>query len=78
MDKSSLHSLFFSSRVRSSLWLAAASALFPGTVAAQPPAGAHAQLMELVHKDAAHWQQVSKQIWNSPRIFAWERNALVD
>src|SRR6516165_4576531 len=64
MDKSSLHSPFFSSKVRTLLWLAATATLFAGTAAAQPLAGAHSQLLQLVDKDAAHWQQVSKQIWD--------------
>jgi aminobenzoyl-glutamate utilization protein B len=34
------------------------------TALAQPPAGAHAQLLQLVDKDAPHWQQISKQIWD--------------
>jgi len=46
------------------LWLGATVALFAATAAAQPLAGAHAQLLQLLDKDAAHWQQVSKQIWD--------------
>ena len=64
MDKSFLLSLFLSSKVRTLLWLAATAALFAHPAAAQPLASAHAQLLQLVDKDAAHWQQVSKQIWD--------------
>ncbi|HZD33133.1 MAG TPA: amidohydrolase [Candidatus Angelobacter sp.] len=35
-----------------------------GTAAAQPAAGAHAQLLQLVDQNAPHWKQVSKQIWD--------------
>ena len=34
------------------------------SAAAQPPSGSHAQLMQLVDQNAAHWKQVSKQIWD--------------
>ena len=40
------------------------AALLAIAAVAQPPAGAHAQVLQLVDKDAAHWQQVSKQIWD--------------
>ncbi len=40
------------------------AAMLTIAAAAQPAAGAHAQLLQLVDKDAAHWQQVSKQIWD--------------
>ena len=62
MDESSLLSLFLCSKLRTLLWLAA-TALFAHPAAAQPLASADAQLLQLVDKDAAHWQQVSKQIW---------------
>ena len=66
MDRSSLLSLFLSSKFRTLLWLAAPVALFahPAGAQPQPPASAHAQLLLLVDKDAAHWQQVSKQVWD--------------
>ena len=64
MDKSSPLSLFLSSKVRTSLWLAGTAALFAATTAAQLPAGGHAQVLQLVDKDAANWQHVSKQIWD--------------
>ncbi|HEX2665918.1 MAG TPA: amidohydrolase [Candidatus Acidoferrum sp.] len=64
MDKSSSLSLFLSSKVRTSLWLAGTAMLFAATSAAQLLAGAHAQLLQLVDKDAASWQHVSKQIWD--------------
>src|SRR5215467_7457912 len=64
VDKSSFLSLFLPSKVRALLWLAATSVLFADPAAAQSPASAHAQLVELVGKDAAQWQEVSKQIWD--------------
>src|SRR5215472_14193740 len=64
MDKSSLLSRFLSSKVRTSLWLAGTAVLFAATAAAQLLAGAHAQVLQLVDKDAANWQHVSKQIWD--------------
>src|SRR5215467_15031329 len=63
-DKSSLLSLFLSSKVRTSLWLAGTAMIFAATAVAQLPAGAHAQVLQLVDKDAANWQHVSKQIWD--------------
>jgi hypothetical protein len=38
--------------------------LFAAMAAAQPLPGAHAQMPQLVDKDAANWQHVSKQIWD--------------
>jgi aminobenzoyl-glutamate utilization protein B len=64
MDRSFLPSLFFSTMVRTLLWRAAAVALFAATAAAQPAAGTHAQLLQLVDKNAPNWQQVSRQIWD--------------
>ena len=64
MDKSSLLSRFLSSKVRTSLWLAGTAVLFVATAAAQLLASAHAQVLQLVDKDAANWQHVSKQIWD--------------
>src|SRR6516225_8566127 len=63
MDKSSQLSPLFSSKAGTLLWLAATAVLFAATAAAEPPAGAHAELLQLLHEDAAQWQQVSKQIW---------------
>ncbi len=40
------------------------AALVAGVAIAQPSAGAHAQVLQLVDKDSEHWQQVSKQIWD--------------
>jgi hypothetical protein len=59
MDESSLLSLFLSSKVRTSLWLAGTAMLFAAMAAAQPLPGAHAQVLQLVDKDAANWQHVS-------------------
>src|SRR5215469_16145618 len=59
-----LLALFLSSKVRTSLWLAGTAMIFAATAVAQLPAGAHAQLLQLVDKDAANWQHVSKQIWD--------------
>jgi aminobenzoyl-glutamate utilization protein B len=64
MDKSSVLSLFSSSKVRTLLWLSATSVLFAHPTAAQSLASAHAQVVQLVDKDAANWQHVSKQIWD--------------
>ena len=64
MDKCFLVLLFFSSKNGTLLWLAAAVALFATTAAAQPLGGAHVQLLQLVDKNAAHWWQASKQIWD--------------
>ena len=61
MEKSSLS---LSSQFRTVLWLAVIAAMLASVAAAQSPAGAHAQLLQLVDKDAAHWQQISKQIWD--------------
>jgi aminobenzoyl-glutamate utilization protein B len=44
--------------------LAAITVLVLGTAAAQAADNSHAQLMQLVDQNAAHWQQVSKQIWD--------------
>ena len=49
---------------RTLFWTVAVVALLTGAVAAQTPSDAHAQLLKLVDQDAAHWQQVSKQIWD--------------
>ena len=55
MDKSSPLSLFLSSKVRTSLWLAGTAVLFAATAAAQSLAGVHVQVLQLVDKDAANW-----------------------
>lgn len=49
MDKSSALSLFLSSKVRRSLWLAGTAMLFAATAAAQLLAGAHAQVLQSVN-----------------------------
>ena len=63
-DKSSLLSAVLSSKVGTSLCLAGTAVLFATTAAAQLLAGAHAQVLQLVDKDAANWRHVSKQIWD--------------
>jgi aminobenzoyl-glutamate utilization protein B len=63
MEKSSVLSRL-SAMVRASLWLTGAAVLFAETAAAQVVADAHAQVLQLVDKDAANWQHVSKQIWD--------------
>ncbi len=55
------HSLSLSLKRSVPLCMAALLAI---AAVAQPPAGAHSQVLQLVDKDAAHWQQVSKQIWD--------------
>ena len=68
MEKSSPFSLSLSPSLplkpRMLLWTVAIVALLTGAAAAQAASGAHAQLLKLVDQDAAHWQQVSKQIWD--------------
>ena len=68
MEKSSPISLSLSPSLpmmsRTLLWAVAVVALLTGAAVAQVPSGAHAQLLKLVDQDAAHWQQVSKQIWD--------------
>jgi len=64
MDRSFSSSLFLATKIRTLLCLAAAAALFAATASAQAPGNAHAQLLQLVDKNAAQWQQVSKQIWD--------------
>ncbi|MGA9566427.1 MAG: amidohydrolase, partial [Candidatus Korobacteraceae bacterium] len=51
-------------KIRTLLWTTALVALFAGAATAQAASDAHAQLLKLVEQDAAHWQQVSKQIWD--------------
>ena len=46
------------------MWTLAVVALLTGAATAQTASDAHAQLLKLVDQDAAHWQQVSKQIWD--------------
>lgn len=43
--------------------IAMALAATGATVTAQTPAGAHAELKQLVDQNASNWKQVSKQIW---------------
>ena len=68
MEKCSPFSLSLSPSLplkpRTLLWTVAIVALLTGIAAAQASSGAHAQLLKLVDQDAAHWQQVSKQIWD--------------
>ena len=64
MPMSSPFSLSLSSKIRALLLMTAIVSMLTLATAAQPPAGAHSQLLQLVDKDAAHWQQVSKQIWD--------------
>ena len=64
MEKCSPLSLSFSSKIRTLLWTVAVAALLTGAATAQAASDAHAQLLKLVEQDAAHWQQVSKQIWD--------------
>ena len=53
-----------SSKIRTLLWTVAVAALLTGAATAQAASDAHAQLLKLVEQDTAHWQQVSKQIWD--------------
>ncbi|MFZ1135764.1 MAG: hypothetical protein WAN69_12505, partial [Candidatus Korobacteraceae bacterium] len=64
MEKCSPLSLSFSSKIPTLLWTVAVAALLTGAATAQAASDAHAQLLKLVEQDAAHWQQVSKQIWD--------------
>jgi len=64
MEKSSPFSLSLSPNFRTLLWTTAVIALLTTAASAQPASGTHAQLLKLVDQDAAHWQQVSKQIWD--------------
>jgi aminobenzoyl-glutamate utilization protein B len=62
MEKSSALSL--SPKIGMLSWTIAVLALSTAAAAAQAPFGSHAQLLNLVNQNAAHWQQVSKQIWD--------------
>jgi aminobenzoyl-glutamate utilization protein B len=68
MEKSSPFSLSLSPSLpvkpRMLLWMTAVVALLTGAATAQAASDAHAQLLKLVDQDSAHWQQVSKQIWD--------------
>src|SRR6516164_7192491 len=64
MQKLSPISLSFHSKSRALLSMIILVAAFAGSASAQSTSGAHAQLMQLVDQNAAHWQQVSKQIWD--------------
>ena len=68
MEKSALFSSSLSpslsKELRTLLWTTAVVALFAGAATAQAASDAHAQLLKLVDQHAAHWQQVSKQIWD--------------
>jgi aminobenzoyl-glutamate utilization protein B len=52
------------SKIRILLPLAGIAALVVGATVARAADSSHAQLMQLVDQNAAHWQQVSKQIWD--------------
>ena len=52
------------SKPRGLLYLAAIALLAIAPIAARAAENSHAQLMQLVDQNAAHWQQVSKQIWD--------------
>ena len=62
MEKSSPFSLPL--RLRNLLWATTVVALLISAATAQAASGAHSQLLKLVDQDAAHWQQISKQIWD--------------
>jgi aminobenzoyl-glutamate utilization protein B len=64
MQKSSRFSPYRSSKTRMLLRMAALAAVVTCAAAAQGASGDHAQLLQLVDQNAAHWQQVSKQIWD--------------
>jgi len=64
MEKPCPFSLPLSPNFRMLLWTTAIVALLTGAASAQAASGTHAQLLKLVDQDAAHWQQVSKQIWD--------------
>jgi len=64
MERSSPFSLSLSPNFRTLLWVTAIVALLTGAASAQAASGTHAQLLKLVDQDAAHWQQISKQIWD--------------
>ena len=64
MPMSSRFSLSLSSKSIALLLITAIVSMLTAAAVAQPPAGAHAQMLQLVDKNAAHWQQVSKQIWD--------------
>jgi aminobenzoyl-glutamate utilization protein B len=55
---------FFRLKTRMLVLLTILVTALAATAAAQGASGAHAQLMQLVDQNAAHWQQVSKQIWD--------------
>ena len=57
-------SLSLHSKIRLLLHVVAPTAVLAATAAAQGTSSSHAQLMQLVDQNAAHWQQVSKQIWD--------------
>jgi aminobenzoyl-glutamate utilization protein B len=64
MRKLSPVSLSLHSKIRLLLQVVAVAAVPTATAAAQGASSSHAQLMQLVEQNAAHWQQVSKQIWD--------------
>ena len=64
MRKLSSVSLSLHSKIRLLLQVVAVAAVLTATAAAQGASSSHAQLNQLVEQNAAHWQQVSKQIWD--------------
>ena len=64
MEKSSPFPLSMSLTIRTRLWTTAVVALWTAAAVAQAASGTHAQVLKLVNQNAAHWQQVSKQIWD--------------
>ena len=64
MAKASRFSVSWLASNRMLLLLAMVAVVLFGAAAAQAASGEHAQLMKLVDQNAAHWQQVSKQIWD--------------
>ncbi len=64
MQKASPFSVSWFANRRVLVWVGVATAVLAGATAAQAASGEHAQLMQVVDQNAAHWQQVSKQIWD--------------
>ena len=64
MRKSSPFLLSLPSQISLVLQMAVVAAVFASTAAAHGASDSHAQLMQLVDQNAAHWKQVSKQIWD--------------
>src|SRR5262252_6198594 len=64
MKESSPFRVSLYSKIRMVLHVAAIVGLLSCTLAAQAADNSHVQLLQLVDQNAAHWQQVSKQIWD--------------